>query len=291
MPSSAACRLVLLAVCIAFSTGCATHLNKPAAATTEPPARISTSFTVTRDVIYTPAGWPAALPADLYVPALTATAPRPAVLLLHGGGWTNGDRRWHMSSIAEKLARRGYVVLNATYRTTPEFTFPAPVEDLREAVQWLRTHAAAHGIDPQRIATFGYSAGGHLAALVGLMDGPPETRIQAIVAGGAPADLTFYKGGDLVPLFLGGTQSEVPARFREASPVSHVSAGDPPVFLYHGRRDMLVPPAHAEALTAALARAGVHHELYWLGARSHFTAFIFEGGSERAAIDFLDRTL
>jgi acetyl esterase/lipase len=270
--------------------GCATHIGKPLPSPVNPPpAPVVARFSVTRDVVYTPAGWPQTLLADLYQPALNS--PRPAVLLLHGGGWTGGDRRWHMRSIAEKLARRGYVVLNATYRTTPAYAYPAPLDDVREALIWLCAHAAEHHIDPTRIALYGYSAGGHLAALAGLKDGPPETRVRAIVAGGAPSDLTLYQGGKLVPLFMGGTQTEVPETYRDASPINHASADDPPVFMYHGRWDRLVPPAHAIALDAALTRAGVRHELYWLGARAHITAFIFDGKSEETAIDFLDREL
>ncbi|MBC8040548.1 MAG: hypothetical protein H7Y06_08405, partial [Opitutaceae bacterium] len=88
--SSPSSRLAgLLTLCVVFAPGCATHLYQPSSPHPQP-ARVTASFTVTRDVIYTPPGWPAALPADLYVPTLAANTPRPAVLLLHGGGWTDG---------------------------------------------------------------------------------------------------------------------------------------------------------------------------------------------------------
>ncbi len=268
-------------------SGCATHVGRPSGAPVV--AAVETRFTVERDVVYTPAGWPVAVRGDVYRPVMEGA--RPAVVLLHGGGWKAPERRGDMKSIASQLAGRGYVVLNATYRTTPDWQFPAPVEDLREAIKWLRARSGELGVDPHRVAVYGYSAGGHLAALLGLMDGPPEVRVQAVVAGGAPADLTLYPGGELVPKFLGGTQTEVPAKFREASPVNHVSRDDPPVFIYHGRWDRLVPPEHAHRLAGALARAGVRHEVYWLEYRAHITAFVFEGGSEKAAIEFLDREL
>ena len=274
------------AVAVIFLAGCATHVGKPNAMQ---PAQTRTSFQVFRDIVYTPSGWPEALVADLYRPEISGL--RPAVLLLHGGGWKVPERRRDMRSIAEKLARRGYVVLNATYRMTPRWQYPAPVDDLREAIRWLRAHSAEHGVDPARVAAFGYSAGGHLAALLGVLEGPPDTRVQAVVAGGAPSDLTLYAGGELVPAFLGGTQAQVPARFREASPVTHVSVGDPPFFIYHGTWDRLVIPEHARRLSVALTKAGVRHELYWLKARAHISGFLLEGGSEDAAIDFFDREI
>ncbi len=241
------------------------------------------NFTVRRDIVYTPADWPAPVMGDLYRPVGAKSAP--AVLLVHGGAWSGKDGRWQMTGIARKLARRGYVVFNVTYRLAPRWIYPAPVDDLKQAVKWLRTHAAAEGIDPQRISTYGYSAGGYLAALVGL----DETQhIQAIIAGGTPADLSLYPGGVLVPQFLGGTKQEIPERFREASPVYHVTRKSPPVFIYHGGADTLVPPEHAWEFIAALEKHKVPHEVYWIEGRDHITAFLFPAGAIDAAVDFLD---
>ena len=240
---------------------------------------------VDSDVVYTPKSWPKELKADVYHPPKGGLSP--AVLLIHGGGWKEEDGRWQMKSIARKLARRGYVVMNVTYRGAPAFHYPAPVDDLREALGWMRRNAKTQGIDPHRIATFGYSAGGHLASMVGLED----HGVKAIVAGGGPFDLTLYPGGDLVPAFLGGTQKEIPKRFREASPVNHVTHASPPIFIYHGSRDTLVPPEHARRMQAAYQRAGAKSEIHWLAGRSHITTFLFSGGTVSQAIDFLDRTV
>ena len=246
-------------------------------------------YTITRNLIYTPENWPEPVLGDLYRPQATGLSP--AVLLVHGGGWTGKDGRWQMTPIAAKLAKRGYVVLNVTYRLAPRWIYPAPVEDLQAAVKWLRTHSVENGIDPNRIATFGYSAGGYLAALTGLIEGPESSHIRAIVAGGAPSDLTFYPGGDLVPQFLGGTQQQIPQRFKEASPVNYVTANSPPMFIYHGTSDQLVPPEHALAMIAALEQQRVRHETYWIDGRDHIAAFLLPGGSVDAAIDFLDRQM
>lgn len=271
--------LVLLAGCV-----------NPASLVDRPQgSSVKDGYTVTRNIIYTPEHWPEPVPGDLYRPR--STRPAPAVLLMHGGGWTGKDGRWQMNPIARQLAKRGYVVFNVTYRLAPRWTYPAPVEDLQEAVKWLRAHAVENGIDPDRIATFGYSAGGYLAYLTGLTEGPESSHIRAIVAGGAPSDLTFYPGGDLVPQFLGGTQREIPQRFKEASPVNHVTGHSPPMFIYQGSNDHLVRPEHALAMIAALEQHRVPHETYWIEGRDHIAAFLFPGGAVAAAIDFLDRQM
>jgi acetyl esterase/lipase len=250
------------------------------------PTSIKNGHSVVRNIVYTPADWPAPVMGDLYRPA--TARPAPAVLLVHGGGWTGKDGRWQMNPIAKKLAKRGYVVLNVTYRLAPRWIYPAPVEDLKQALRWMRTNAADAGIDPQRIAVYGYSAGGYLAALTAMDE---ATQIRAIVAGGAPSDLTLYPGGDLVPQFLGGRKHEIPERFYEASPVNHVTRKTPPVFLYHGGADRLVPPEHAWEFKAALERNQVPHELYWIEGRDHIAAFLLPGRSVDLAVDFLDRCL
>ncbi len=250
---------------------------------------VRSGFTVTKNIIYTPVDWPEPVRGDLYRPRSASQAS--AVLLIHGGGWTGEDGRWEMTSIARKLAQRGYVVLNVTYRLAPRWIYPAPVDDLREAVKWLRTHAVEQGIDPTRIATFGYSAGGHLAAMVGFLEGAESSHIRAVVAGGAPADLMLYPGGTLVPQFLGGTQKQIPQRFKAASPVNHISSQSPPTFVFHGTHDQLVPPEHALAMLAALEKNHVEHEVYWVQGRDHVATFLFPANAVNAAIDFLDRRM
>jgi acetyl esterase/lipase len=250
---------------------------------------VKKGYAVTRDIVYTPEDWPERVLGDLYRPRTQRKSP--AVLLIHGGGWTGKDGRWQMNPIAIQLARRGYVVLNVTYRLAPRWHYPAPIEDLREAVKWMRQHAVENGIDPERIATFGYSAGGYLAAFTGLIEGAESARIRAIVAGGAPSDLTFYPGGDLVPQFLDGTQQQIPERFREASPVNYVTRKSPPMFLYHATGDQLVKPEHPLAMIYALEKSGVAHESYWIEGRDHIEAFLFPAGAVNAAVDFLDREM
>ena len=242
-------------------------------------------YTVRNNLIYTPESWPERIPADLYRPRSGGL--HPAVLLIHGGGWTGKDGRWQMTPVAKQLVKRGYVVLNVTYRLAPKYIYPAPVDDMRQAVGWMREHAAELEIDPSRIAAFGYSAGGYLAAMTAYTG----EDIRAVVAGGTPSDLTLYPGGDLVPQFLGGKRQEIPDRFREASPVNYITHHSPPTFVYHAVEDTLVPREHAWAMINALERSDVPHEVCWIDGRDHVAAFLFPSDAINRAIDFLDRTM
>jgi acetyl esterase/lipase len=286
-PIATATALIALAV---LSTACSTHLGKPG---TPGPAPVQTHYERVRDQVFTPADWPKPLLADVYVPE--GAGPFPAVLVIHGGGWESGDRD-QVKSIAKRLASRGFVAVNVTYRLVPEAIFPAQLQDVQQAVLWTRANAQRFHIDPKRIGAFGYSAGAHLAALLGGIGdqpplGKPGLAIQAVVGGGTPTDLTRSTGGGLVPRFLGGSVEQKPAAYRDASPINHVNAGDPPVFLYHGGGDSLVSIDHAEDYEKALQAAGVPTELYVLRGRGHIGAFLTDGSAVDAAIDFLDRYL
>lgn len=277
-------RLLLLVAALAM-TGCTTR----PAATPGRPAPVTTRFSVIEDVRYTPSTWPRALQADLYRPE--GPGRWPGVLLIHGGSWSAADNRWHMRLLARKLARRGFSVLNITYRGTPDFHFPAPIEDLRAALRWWRTHAAKYALRADRIAAYGFSAGGHLAAFLAVQDAPSEERVQAVVLASAPTDLTLYPESPISARFLGASYAARPELYRYASPVTHVSPDDPPVFQYHGTNDETVSPEHSRQFKAALDRVGVRNELRWLDGRRHASVLLFGGAAEDAALDFLDAVL
>lgn len=269
--------LTILVLSAAALNGCA---PSPTA------AQASTGFIVRNDVVFTPENWPKAQLGDLYLPA--SAKPAPAVLLIHGGGWSGKERRSDMTGIARSLAKRGYVVMNATYRLTPEWKFPAQREDLEQAIRYMRSNAKELNIDTSRLATFGYSAGGHLAALIGL---DPANGVKAIVAGGAPTDLSFWPDGKLTGQLLGGPVKGNEKIYREASPLHDVTTNSPPVFIYHGTDDDLVPLEHPNALIAALRKHGVEHEVYWIEGRSHVLAHLFSRRAIPHAINFLDKHL
>ncbi len=249
-------------------------------------SQLSSGFSVRKDVVYTGTNWPTSQLADLYLPS--SAKPSPAVLLIHGGGWNGTESRYQMTGIARSLAKRGYFVMNATYRLTPDWKFPSQTEDLEQAIRFMRANAKGLNIDTARLATFGYSAGGHLAALIGL---DPANGVKAIVAGGAPADLSFWTEGKLTGLLLGGSLKGNEEIYREASPVNHVKKGSPPVFIYHGTKDDLVPIEHPKALIAALEKKGIEHETYWIEGRSHIFTHLFPAQAISKAIDFLDKNL
>ncbi|MEX2575858.1 MAG: alpha/beta hydrolase [Halofilum sp. (in: g-proteobacteria)] len=244
---------------------------------------------------YTPESWPEALNARIRRPA--GPGPHPAVLVVHGGGWQRRSPD-DMEGIAAYLAERGMVSVNVAYRFAPEHRFPAQLRDVQQAMRWIHANADRLDIDVQRIGALGYSSGAHLVSLLamvagqgGELDGGPLTRPDAVVAGGTPSDLRKWKGGRLVEDFLGGTRAEEPESYAAASPVVHVHAAAPPVFLFHGNMDTLVTPDHATDLHTALVETGVESELYLLRLRGHLLTFFFWGGAMEEATRFLYQEL
>ena len=242
-----------------------------------------------QDVVYTPPDWPAPMAGDIHRPQ--GDGPAPAILLIHGDGRIGKDGRWQMAGIARRLAKSGYYVFSITYRMAPDWTYPAPLDDVRAALAWMRENAAEQGIDAEKIAVFGYSAGGYAGALAALTDDGNAPPVKAVVAGAAPSNLTYYSEGDLIRDFLGGTLEEVPELFHEASPVNHVTPASPPFFLYHGENDTLVHPDHLREMEAALKAHGVAHEIFWIRGKGHVAAFLFPGGAIDASIRFLDDSM
>lgn len=251
--------------------------------------RVEVDYAVTSDVVYTPAGWPMALKADLYVPEGAGVFP--GVLLVYGGSWSEADHRWQMRLLARRIAKRGYVVMSAQYRGTPGAQFPAPVDDLREALRWLHAHAEEYKVRADRLGVYGFSAGGHLAAFLGTSTEGNAPRPRAVVAASAPLDLTLFPTGEILPRFLGATYQERPELYRQASPITQVTGETPPFFLYHGTGDTTVSPEHTRVFKAALDRAGVRNEVRWLEGKGHAAVLLFGGEAADAAIDFLDTVL
>ncbi len=249
----------------------------------------SYGYCVDRNIVYTPPDWQRPMQLDLYTPQRDGQSP--GIVLLHGGHWRLGDRQ-EMGPIASTLARRGYVAVTATYRLAPAYRFPAQLEDAEQAVRWLGENADRLHVDRDRVGAWGFSAGAHLATMMATLEpgnpwGTPEPRLRAVVAGGTPTDLEHFNAVDGMALF-GVTAVQDPALYRRASPLYHASAKAPPIFLYHGSVDSIVPLEQAEQLRAALAKAGAPVELDVIYGADH-------AGSTEAAMDaamgFLDRQL
>lgn len=237
---------------------------------TRPEARTTQGQPGRRTVTYTPPGWPQALAADLYLPAASAHRPSPVVLLVPGEDWRRGDKR-DLRGLGQTLADRGYAALAVNYRLAPGAHHPAQLQDLQEALRWLRAHAQDLRLDLERLGIWGYSAGGHLAALLAVQPSSDLPPVRVVIAGGAPLDLRVLPeaASGAVQGLLGGTPGELPALYDQASPMAYVRPDLPPFFLYHGTDDTDVAPAQAAAFAAALGDAGVPVELVWLQGLGH----------------------
>jgi acetyl esterase/lipase len=235
------------------------------------------------------------------------------VVFLHGGGWRLGSRgavgpmyAGQDPSPFERMAQAGIAVASADYRLSGEAVWPAQLHDAKAAVRWLRARADELGVDPDRIAAWGESAGGHLAALLGLTAGDPalegdvgitgpSSAVVTVAAWYAPSDLVRFvddTGGDPADAttreaqLLGGTTASRPGAAAQASPLTHVSPDAPPFLLLHGAADRFVPCVQSERLHAALVEAGVEVELDLYEDAVH----MWVGTPETAAQAF-DRTL
>ena len=210
------------------------------------------------------------LKLDLMVPK-DAKAPVPAVMVIHGGAWRGGSKK-DCRFIMPDFVRHGYAAISPQYRFCPKETFPAQVQDVKAAVRWVKSHAKEYNIDPEHIGAVGFSAGGHLAMMLGLTgpadglegEGPasgPDSRVSAVVNYFGPTDLAASDIPEVsLPLvrdFLGGTAKEKPELAAKASPLTYVSKDDAPVLTFQGTRDPLVPPTQATKLAQAMTAAGV----------------------------------
>ncbi len=218
---------------------------------------------------------------------------RPAVVVVHGGGWVTGNK-WTISGYAQLLADVGICVLNINYRLAPDAKFPAQVDDVREALMYFADHADQLSIDPDRIGLFGYSAGGHLSVLVGVLADeshavqasasnwpasdtrwPRLPSIAAVCAGGPPCDFqTLPLDNDALSFFLSGSRRQFPNLYMAASPISHVSAGDPPIQLIHGETDMIVPIANSRRFAEAEQQAGASVALTVIKKQGHIVTLM-----------------
>ncbi|WP_406739205.1 alpha/beta hydrolase [Streptomyces sp. NBC_00853] len=226
---------------------------------------------------------------DVQVPA--GEGPFPAVVWIHGGGWLDGDRRYPPPTVPADLLHgavraAGLALVSIDYRHSLEAPFPAQLHDVKAAIRYVRAFAGDLGIDPDRIGVWGESAGGHLAALAGLVGphspqgaalegaegvGSGETGVRAVVDWYGVADLVTLAEHPMPPMptaagtefpdpyeaLLGATVAERPDLARAASPVTYADGSNPPPFLLvHGTHDGLVPYSQSEALAAALESAG-----------------------------------
>jgi acetyl esterase/lipase len=248
---------------------------------------------------------------DVYRPKTMPKELMPAVVWIHGGAWAYGDKE---NPLALFLAYYGYFVVSIDYRLVPMHKFPAPLEDAKCAVRWLRANATQMRVNPDRIGVWGASAGGHLAAMVGLTSDRREfdgngghatnsSRVQAVCAFFPPTQWEPFVDNDerqrqILFNFLGASYAAKPDLYRQASPVTYVKKDAPPFLLVHGDADPEVPVSQSERLDAALRDVGA--EVTFIRVKNANHSFQSANGSpiapryqeiQRAVIAFFQRHL
>ena len=211
------------------------------------------------------------LQMDFYRPK-NAGEPLPLLVFIHGGSWKSGKRSDYLVYLTS-FAEKGYITATVSYRLLRDSIYPAAVEDVTDAVEWLFENGENYGCDPDRIALVGGSAGAHLAMLAAYGWGSSALqsnnatsahRIKAVVDIYGPADLTteYARNQRLVNAFIGHSYDENPELYREASPVSYLSSSCPPTLILHGTSDTLVPVSQSDTLKSRLDALGVPCEYY-----------------------------
>jgi len=259
----------VLAASTALLAGCTSE--GPPATDSQPPSADTETSTGAgddlRDIVFRETA-DGALKLDLYLPDRGDASP--FVVFAHGGAWIVGDKGHR--PMFERLTASGYAVADIQYRLAQQERYPGPVRDVVAAVKWVRDNAGEYDIDASRGALAGYSAGAHLAMLVGLAPGherfrPPEYKpgvpasVDAVVGYSGPYDFTTpdADGNPAVTAFFGSDASE--ATLAEGSPVTHVDPDDPPVMLVHGTDDSIVPHRSTTVLADTLREADVPVEV------------------------------
>jgi acetyl esterase/lipase len=245
---------------------------------TPPQPEVPPGVTMHRDLDYAGTANPHQK-LDLYIPTQPRSTPLPLVVFIHGGGWEAADKYELVGMLLPLVASGDFVGASINYRLTGEGPHPIQIHDTKGAIRWLRANAARYGIDPERIAALGVSAGGHLASLAGTSGGVAElegtvggntdrsSRLACVASLSAPSSFVSfgeqkslvdpYDPRSIVGRLLGGGLREKMDVAKSASPVTWISAGDPPFLLVHGKVDDVVPVAQSIEFDAALDAAGI----------------------------------
>ncbi len=243
-----------------------------------PANALPASAVVHRNLAYVPGGHPRQM-LDLYLPDLGHATP--LIVWIHGGAFRMGSKE---DRVPFEMLEQGYAIASLNYRLSQHALFPAQIEDCKAAVRWLRAYADTYGLDPSRFASWGESAGGHLAAMLGTAghEGSFEvgehlehsSRVQAVLDFFGPTDFLQMDAHRLPEgmvhdtpdspesELVGGPIQERPAEVARANPVTYVTADAPPFLIVHGDRDPLVPYHQSTLLADALRAAGVPVTFY-----------------------------
>lgn len=224
---------------------------------------------------------------DIYLPA-NVRGKTPLVVFIHGGGWLSNDKysdMGYMKETVSEILESGFALASIDYRWSTQAVFPAQMLDCNAAISFLVDNADKYGFDINRMALMGFSAGGHLASMVGLAKNNDvdsffisgsnkEFNFKGVVDFYGPADLTLFPGADDAKspegLLIGGAPLDRPDLAKAASPVSYVDENDPPFLIIHGEKDDLVSPRQSHLLSSWLTVKGVPNELIVVQDAPHF---------------------
>jgi acetyl esterase/lipase len=244
---------------------------------------------------------------DIYLPAVKKLS-YPLVVWIHGGAWMSNDKHADMSYMVNtlrNLINEGYAVASIDYRWSTMAPFPAQVQDCYAALQFLNDNAAQYGIDDSRIALMGFSAGGHLANLVGLANNDfvrdfyyqgkkPTFKINVVFDFYGPSDFFTLKGHDStdpkspINLLLGGTVAGNPKLAKIASPVTYIDRGDPPFLIIQGEKDESVNPDQSKELSDKLTRWRIPNKLIIVPGAPHYGVMFDSPDNWTAIKNYLD---
>jgi acetyl esterase/lipase len=229
----------------------------------------------------------------------------PTLLQIHGGGWVIGDKREQGLPLMHQLAARGWVCVTANYRLSPHATFPEHLRDCKKALAWVKQHGAEYGANTDFVIVTGGSAGGHLAALVGLTENDPEyqpgfeevdTSVRATVPVYGVYDFTdrhgFWNGGLAALLetkILKGSIDEIPDEYRKASPMDRVHSGVAPFCVIHGDNDSLVPVVEARTFVSMLRDKSREPVVYMEIPGAQHAFELFPSLRSQAVVDGIER--
>lgn len=245
---------------------------------------------------------------DIYLPANTK-GKIPLVIFIHGGGWLVNDKYadiGYMKKTVAEIVSSGFALASIDYRFATQAIFPAQMQDCNRAISFLYDNADKYGFDKNRFALMGFSAGGHLASMVGLSkNNNVETffmsktnksfRFKAVVDFYGPAELILFPGANdeksPEAILIGATPLSRPDLAKAASPVTYVDKNDPPFLIIHGEKDDMVAPKQSQLLSAWLSVAGIENELMIVKDAPHF-GVMFDADEVRSKVmNFLKKHL
>ena len=222
----------------------------------------------------------------------------PTVIVVHGGSWQSGDSK-QLPDLNHWLACKGYNVASINYRLAPEFNCPAPVEDLTDAINFLKSRSAEFYLDPNNFILLGRSAGGQISLLTAYSKQIPE--IKGVISFYAPADMVWgwsLPGNPLVldsrkvmRAFVGDTCENAPDKFAASSPIEFVSEKCPPTLLIHGKNECMVAYEHSMRLCRKLKEKNIKHFLISIPWATHGCDYSINGPSGQISTFAIERFL